>query len=146
MSAAQNRDLVLRFYELMSKREFDAMFALMSDDATWTVAGRPETFWPAGTQTKAQRSAMFGQFAKVFASMPLDVLSTTAEEDRVVLEATTRSTTHSGIVYENEFLILFRCRQGQIVSIYEHCDQQAVLEFARAVSDSENAAQQPRES
>jgi uncharacterized protein len=76
----------------------------------------------------------------------LDVLSTTAEEDRVVLEATTRSTTHSGIVYENEFLILFRCRQGEIVSIYEHCDQQAVLELARAVSDSENAAQQPRES
>ena len=146
MSAAQNRDLILRFYELMSKREFEKMFDLMSDDSTWTVAGRPETFWPAGTQTKSQRAEMFGQFAKVFAEMPLDVLSTTAEEDRVVLEARTRSTTHSGIVYENEFLILFRCGNNKIVSIYEHCDQQAVLEFTRAVSNSESAAQMPRES
>jgi ketosteroid isomerase-like protein len=136
MHAAQNRDLVLKFYELMSKREFERMFDLMADDATWTVAGRPETFWPAGTQSKSQRAEMFGQFAKVFADMPLDVLSTTAEDDRVVLEARTRSTTHTGIVYENEFLILFRCRHGKIASIYEHCDQQAVLEFARAVSNA----------
>jgi len=141
MSTAQNRDLVLKFYELMSKREFERMFGLMSDDATWTVAGRPETFWPAGTQTKSQRAGMFGEFAKVFADMPLDVLSTTAEADRVVLEARTRSTTHSGLVYENEFLILFRCRDGKIVSIYEHCDQQAVLEFARAVSNAASGAQ-----
>jgi uncharacterized protein len=145
MSATQNRDLVLKFYELMSKLEFDRMFDLMSEDATWRVAGRPETFWPAGTQTKSQRAEVFHEFAKVFAAMPLDILSTTAEEDRVVLEATTRSTTHSGIVYENEFLLLFRCRDGKIVSIYEHLDQQAVLEFARALT-AEGAAQKSRES
>jgi ketosteroid isomerase-like protein len=143
MSSAKNTNLVLKFYELMSKREFEDMFELMSDDATWTVAGRPESFWPAGTQTKAQRSEVFHEFAKVFADMPLNVLSSTAEEDRVVLEARTRSTTHSGIVYENEFLILFRCRDNKIVSIYEHCDQQAVLEFARAVSSAENTAKAP---
>jgi ketosteroid isomerase-like protein len=140
MSAASNRDLVLKFYELMSTFEFEKMFELMSNESTWTVAGRPETFWPAGTQTKAQRAEMFYQFAKVFADMPLNVLSTTAEEDRVVLEARTRSTTHNGIVYENEFLLLFRCRNNKIVSIYEHCDQQAVLEFARAVNSPESGA------
>ena len=33
MSVEEHRALVLRFYELMSKQQFDAMFELMADDA-----------------------------------------------------------------------------------------------------------------
>ena len=133
MSTAENRALALEFYRLMSKLEFRKMFELLADDATWTVAGKPESFFAAGTQSKAKRAQTFDEFTKVFANLRMNIISSTAEDDRVVLEATTRCETHTGIVYENEFLLLFRCKNNKIVSIYEHCDQQAVFALERAM-------------
>jgi ketosteroid isomerase-like protein len=131
MSIEKNRDLVLRFYNHMSRLEFDRMFELMSDDATWTVAGRPETFHHAGVSSKAQRARGFAEFVKVFVSLEQKILSTTAEDDRVAVEARSRCETRQGLVYENEVLVLIRCRDGKIVNIYEHLDQQSTLEFER---------------
>jgi len=136
MSAEENRALVLKFYELMSKQQFDAMFELMADDATWTVAGRPELFHHAGVHSKAERAAGFSGFVKVFASLRMDVRSTTAEADRVAVEAWTHCRTHSGLAYDNEMLILIRCRGGKIASIYEHLDQQRTFEFEKRLQQS----------
>ena len=44
-----------------------------------------------------------------------------------------RAMTHSGLVYENEYLLLLRFRDNKIVFIYEMLDQQATLEFVKAV-------------
>jgi ketosteroid isomerase-like protein len=136
MSIESNRALVLNFYRLMSQQKFDAMFDLMSDDAKWTVAGRPETFPHAGVSSKAQRAKGFADFVKVFVSLEQKILSTTAEEDRVAVEARTTCATRLGLVYDNELLILLRCKDGKIVSIYEHLDQQTTLEFERKLHNA----------
>jgi len=136
MTAEENRSLVLRFYELMSRQEFEEMFALMADDATWTVAGKPATFHHAGAHSKAQRAEELAGFVKVFSALHMDIRSTTAEDDRVVVEAVTRCTTHHGLAYENELLVLFRCRDAKIVGIYEHLDQQTALQFERTLRES----------
>ncbi len=136
MSAEPNRALVRQFYAHMSALEFDKMFALMTDDATWTVAGKPETFHHAGTSNKAQRAAALANFTKVFTSLHMDLRSLTAEADRVAVEAITRCATHNGLNYVNELLVLIRCRDGKIASIYEHLDQQTSLEFERALAAS----------
>jgi len=115
----------------MSRQQFDAMFELMSDEATWTVAGNPATFHHAGVSSKAQRAKQLAGFVNVFVSLEQKILSTTAEEDRVALEVRTRCVARQGLVYENELLILIRCRGGKIASIYEHVDQQTTLEFER---------------
>jgi ketosteroid isomerase-like protein len=129
MSIEANRALVLRFYELMSHMAFDAMFALTSDDAIWTVAGNPALFHHSGAATKAQRAATLANFTKAFASVQQTVVSTTAEADRVVAELHTRCVTHGGLVYENDLMVLIRCREGRIVSLYEHLDQATTLDF-----------------
>jgi uncharacterized protein len=129
--AEANRQLVIEFYRRMSRLEFASMFDLVSDDATWTVAGNPETFHHAGAHSKAQRMQGFSEFTKVFVSLEQTVLSTTAEADRVAVEARTRCVTQKGLVYENELLILLRCRNEKIFSIYEHLDQQTTIAFER---------------
>lgn len=139
MSVETNRALVLKFYELMSQQDFDAMFGLMADDAVWTVAGKPETFWAAGVHSKPERAKEFHGFVKVFADLSIRVVSTTAEADRVAVEFRTEARTHRGLEYENEMLVLARCRNDKIVSIYEHVDQQTALAFAKALRDSEHA-------
>jgi ketosteroid isomerase-like protein len=134
MSVEANRAVALQFYDHLSKAEFERMFALMADDAEWRVAGNPETFPPAGTLAKAERFRMFDDFVKTFASLVVSIVSTTAEEDRVCVEFTARGETHAGIVYENEYLSRLRFRDGRIVHVYEHCDQQAVFELGRALA------------
>jgi hypothetical protein len=134
MSIDANRDLVRNFYAHMSKLDFDEMFALMADDATWTVAGKPELFHHSGVATKPQRIAALANFTKFFATLDMDIRSLTAEEDRVAAEIITRCKTHGGIDYENEILVLVRCKDGQVASIYEHLDQATSLEFERRVA------------
>lgn len=136
MSVDDNRKLVVTFYELMSNLNFDAMFDLVADDGTWTVAGNPDLFHHAGVATKQQRIEALTNFTQVFASLQQTVLSTTAEEDRVAAKMTSRCVTHGGLVYENEMLVLIHCRAGKIVSLYEHLDQQTALEFERKLQGS----------
>jgi uncharacterized protein len=131
MAAENNRALVLKFYALMAELRFNEMFDLMSDDATWTVAGRPEHFHHAGVSTKQQRAKAFAGFVKVFASLAMDIRSITAEDDRVAVEAWTRCRTHQGLVYENELLNLIRCKDNKIVAIYEQLDPLRTIEFER---------------
>lgn len=139
MSLEANRTLVLNFYELMSNLKFDRMFELMANDGTWTVAGNPELFHHSGIATKPQRIEALKNFTKFFGSLDMQVLSTTAEDDRVAAQLITRCATHGGLKYENELLVLIRCKDGKIASIYEHLDQATSLEFesrmAAAVAD-----------
>jgi uncharacterized protein len=131
MSIETNRALVTKFYHLMSQLQFEPMFELMADDATWTVAGNPHTFHHAGVATKAQRIVALSNFTQVFASLQMHIVSTTAEADRVAAQLITRCTTLSGINYENELLVLIRIHNGKIASLYEQLDQATALEFER---------------
>jgi len=137
MDADANRATALEFLRLMAAFEFDAMFDLMADDATWRVVGDPQTFPPAGTLGKPERRAMFDGFVSVLRSLSFDIASTTAEGDRVAVEFTCRGESHAGPVYENEFINLFRFRNGKIVSVYELCGQQAVLAFGEALEEQQ---------
>ena len=137
MGAEANRAMALEFLSLMAAFEFDAMFALMADDAVWRVVGDPATFPPGGTLPKSERRAMFNGFVSVLRSLEFDIAGTTAEGDRVAVEFTCRGESHAGPVYENEFINLFRFRDGRIVSVYELCGQQAVLAFGQALEDQQ---------
>jgi ketosteroid isomerase-like protein len=136
MSTETNRATALQFLQLMSDLDFKPMFELMSEDAVWTVAGRAETFPQAGPQPKHIRAEMFDAFISVFRSLRFNIVSTTAEANRVVVEFTARGEAHGGQVYENEFLSLFTFRDGKIVGVYEHCDQQSVFAFERSLQTS----------
>ena len=136
MSAEQNAALVREFYRRMAALDFDGMFALVADDGVWTVAGKPETFHHAGVATKAERREAFSGFTRFFRTLEMEVRSTTAQDDRVAAELITRCATHTGLEYENELLVLIRCRDGKIVHIYEHVDQGTTLDFDRRLAAS----------
>jgi ketosteroid isomerase-like protein len=69
--------------------------------------------------------------------MDAKILSSTAEDDRVALEATLKAVTHSGLVYENEYLLQLRFRDNKIIYIAEFLDQQETLAFAKAVEEEQ---------
>ena len=81
MSTADNKALVTKFWEAFSASKFDDALAMLSDDATWWVAG---TTALSGKYTKPEFAALLGN---VTGSAPQGILVTpkqlTAEDNRV---------------------------------------------------------------
>jgi len=134
MSKDENKHLVLRFCHYLSERKLDDMFELMSEDSTWSGVGQPKTFKYGGRRTKAQSIPFIGGFLRGFESFRFDVHSATAEDDRVAIEATSHGVGPRGAVYENQYILVFVCRDGFIVRISEFFDQLAVLEYEDSVA------------
>src|SRR5262249_19612995 len=80
----------------------------------WTVLSGP-------VERGAYQRA-FAIFAKIFKDGGPDITirSLTAEEDRVVAEFTSDGTLVSGDVYHNDYLFLFRVRDGRIAYVGEY--------------------------
>jgi len=125
MSAEDNKKVVLNFWENFSAGKIDAALALLADNATWWVAGKPELFALAGTKTKAQ----FAEILKgLGTAMPKGLRVTpkamTAEGDRVALEADSYGELANGKVYNNQYHFLMEVRNGKIQAVREYMDTQ----------------------
>ncbi len=123
MSAEANKKLVLGFFENFSSGKFDEALAMMADNATWWVAGKPDKFPLAGTKSKTQ----FAELVKgIGAAMPKGLRITpkgvTAEGDRVALEAESYGELANGKVYNNLYHFLIEVRDGKIQAVREYLD------------------------
>jgi uncharacterized protein len=130
MTVESNRDLVLRFCQLLSERQLGPMFELLAEQGTWAGVGNPKTFQYGGTRTKAQSVEKIGGFLAGFTNFAFKVVSTTAEGNRVAVEATSEGTGPGAKTYANEYLLIFECANHQIIKIREFFDQMAVLDYA----------------
>jgi ketosteroid isomerase-like protein len=123
MSAEENKKIVLSFFENFSSGKMEPALAMMADNATWSVMGKPDKFALAGTKTKAQ----FTELVKgLGAAMPKGLRVTpkgvTAEGDRVALEAESYGETANGKVYNNMYHFLIEVRGGKIQAVREYLD------------------------
>ncbi len=123
MSAEDNKKIVLSFFENFSSGKMEQALAMMADNATWSVMGKPDKFALAGTKTKAQ----FTELVKgIGAAMPKGLRVTpkgvTAEGDRVALEAESYGETANGKVYNNMYHFLIEVRGGKIQAVREYLD------------------------
>lgn len=134
MTTEANKKLVLQFCQHLSDRKLEEMFGLLSEDSIWSGVGRPETFKYGGPRTKQQSVVFIGGFLTSFREFRFDVQSSTAEDDRVAIEATSRGVGPGGNIYENQYILMFRCFDGKIVKITEFFDQIAVLEYEKVES------------
>ncbi|HEY6870671.1 MAG TPA: nuclear transport factor 2 family protein [Novosphingobium sp.] len=119
MSTQSNKQIVQRFFELMSRFEVEAGFALLAPDATWWIP----TDRPGGlTVTKAEMLGSVGAFTRAFAQAPVTAFGRmVAEGNLVCLEQTTRGgRTHGGTEYGNDYLLLVELRDGLITEVREY--------------------------
>src|SRR5262249_31495743 len=71
--------------------------------------------------------AAFRVFAKIFKEGPFPTIhSLTAEEDRVVAEFRSRGILSNGDDYQNDYLFLFRVRDGRIAYVGEYFNPDVV--------------------
>jgi len=115
-----SKQIVTRFLELFSSGSIDETMAMMTDDATWWVAG---TMPISGTYDKRA-------FARLLASVldtctgPIKITprAFTTEGDRVALEAESFTQTRSGRTYNNLYHFVFVVSDGKIAIVKEYLD------------------------
>ena len=136
MTASHHR-IVREFLAALSGGKLaDEMLTL--DFSGWTVL--------SGPVDKATYQGAFKVFASIFEEGPvLTIHSLTAEGDRVVAEFRSKGTLENGAAYQNDYLFLFRVRDGRIAYVGESFNPDPVREkIAPAMAAAMARARQAR--
>jgi uncharacterized protein len=117
-----NRKIVLEFLGAFSAGRFDQVFAMLDDQATWWANGTVDGI--SGRRTKQQFAAAVSGISELSTTggLPVVVLSTTAEGDRVAVEAKTDARFTNGKAYRNDYAFMFALRDGKITEVKEYMD------------------------
>jgi len=122
MGIAENKQVVLDFYEAGARGDMDACFALLADDVTWTNIGSTNF---SGTYIGKQAIAedllgpLFGQLK---AGISSQIERLTAEGDIVVAQTSGTAETMDGTPYNNTYCQVIRIHDGQIADVKEYMD------------------------
>ncbi len=122
MGIAENKQVVLDFYEAGARGDMDACFALLADDVTWTNIGSTKF---SGTYIGKQALAedLLGPlFSQLKAGISSEIERLTAEGDCVVAQTSGTAETMNGTPYNNTYCQVIRIREGQIVDVKEYMD------------------------
>ena len=122
MGIEQNKAVVAQFWQHFSDSDFDAALALLSDDATWWIAGTTDI---SGTYSKAEFEALArGIGENTENGIEVKPLRVTAEDDRVAVEAESYGKLTNGKVYNNFYHLQHVVHDGKLTEIKEYLDTQ----------------------
>jgi ketosteroid isomerase-like protein len=119
MGIAENKQVVLDFYDAGARGDMDTCFALLSDDVTWTNIGSKKF---SGTYTSKQAIAddLPGPlFSQLRGGISSQIERLTAEDDIVIAQTSGTAETTNGIPYNNTYCQVIKIRNGQIVAVKE---------------------------
>lgn len=118
-----NKDLVTQFVEAMRVSDLDALEAMITDDFSWWIAGKPDYLQTAGEHDKAFFIEFFGSGGDMFPNdAEFKVTGIIAEGDKVAVEAHMTATTATGSVYDNLYHFVFEISGGRIKRMKEYME------------------------
>lgn len=123
MSGADSKRVVRTFMDLFEHAAVDDALAMMTDDATWEVVGKPHLYAGAGVHSKAEMARSWPElFAKLDGGLRMRVTGLIAEGDQVSAEIRSDAITRTGKRYENDYHFLIAVRDGRIARVKEYTD------------------------
>ena len=128
MSIENNKKVASEFLSRLSDRDIDGALAMMADDATWWIAGKPGSLPVVGTLSKEQIARLFNRMtSQLRDGLRMNVKSMIAEGDRVALEVESYGELNNGRVYNQEYHMLMVIGDGKIKAVREYLDTQHVF-------------------
>jgi uncharacterized protein len=125
VNTERNKTTIRGFFDAFVNGRNDEMYAFLTSDASWWVNGKSEFGGPI------DKAVWFEQIKTVFAEahspLEFELVSMTAEADRVSVEA--RSHVFFPRIqfkYENEYHFLLTLRDDHICSVREYLDTEYV--------------------
>jgi len=125
LSTEQNKRIAAEYLDAVAIPDVDRAMALLHDDAACHIIGKPELFPMAGQLTKSALRKLISDSAGLFdGGMKITITGTTAEGDRVAVEAFSNGSFANGRKYNNTYHFLFVIRDGKIHVLKEYFDTQ----------------------
>jgi ketosteroid isomerase-like protein len=116
------RQFVLEFFRELSEGN-QGCWDRVADDATWKLIARGSSYPYPSDYTKASYRRLVEGSVKDFPNgLSFTITATTAEGDRVALEAESYGTTRSGKLYNNLYHLLVLLEDGKIKTVREYLD------------------------
>lgn len=120
-----NKAIAREFIDALSKLDSERFLGLLAEDVMFETPGQ---FASAGIKTKAEVAR---EFPPMRAMMPnglkFEILTMTAEDDRVHVELKGQAKTRSGADYNNRYHYAFVLRDGKISSFRDYLDSDLVM-------------------
>jgi ketosteroid isomerase-like protein len=133
MDSERNKEAVLLALRHWKDKNLPAFFDLIHDEATYLLPYLPERFRYGGSHNKADTIAVLTEWRSAFERFALDIVSATAEEDRVVVEFTVAAEGPGSATYRNRVCFAVRLKDGKMHTIHEFFDPFKVLAYVEQV-------------
>lgn len=128
MSIETNKRLATEFFARFTANDISGALALMTDDATWWLPGKPDQLPLTGELSKERLTRLFHTMtSQLKDGLKMTVKSLIAEGDKVALEVESYGELKNGRIYNQQYHILMTLRDGKICAVREYLDTQHVL-------------------
>jgi len=123
MLTERNKQIVAALFERFSAGDITGVLALMTDDVTWRVPGKPELSPVAGSYGKERLRRLFNRMlAQLDSGLKMTVLGSVAEGDQVAVEVESSGDLRNGRQYRQQYHFLISFRDGKIALVREYLD------------------------
>lgn len=122
MGIAENKQVVLDFYEAGARGDMDSCFALLADDVSWTNIGSTKFSGTYSGKQVLMESLLGPLFGQLKAGISSKIERLIAEADIVVAQTSGSAETLDGTPYNNTYCQVIRIRDGQIAEVKEYMD------------------------
>ena len=128
MSIEQNKQIARSLFDRFNVNDIAGALDIMTDDATWWIAGKPDQLPVAGVYNKERIARllnnMVGQLPE---GLRMTVKSQICEGDKVAMEVESYGELRNGRVYNQQYHFVVTIREGKVSGIREYLDTQHVL-------------------
>jgi ketosteroid isomerase-like protein len=127
MSTELNKQLAREFFARFATNDVAGALDAMTDDATWWIVGKRACLPAAGEHSKQEIARIFYTMAREMEKgLKMSIKGLLAEDDKVAIELESHGVLRNGRVYNNEYHILMKMRDGKICAVREYLDTQHV--------------------
>lgn len=120
---AQNKRLVAEFLGLVFNNQIEPVLSRLSPDVGWWVIGRSSALKVSGEKNREQVEKLLHAVARALPQgMHIELLSLTAEAQRVAAEVQAEGRWVNGKLYQNRYHFLFELGDGRISRVHEYMD------------------------
>ncbi len=122
MGVAENKKIVESFYAAGNRGDFDACFALISDDVTWTNMGSTSLSGTYRGKAELMERLLGPLFGQLKAGISSSIGNLIGEADYVVALTSGTAETTDGRPYNNKYCQIIRIQNGKFIEVTEYFD------------------------
>ena len=122
MGVAENKKIVECFYAAGNRGDFDACFALISDDVTWTNMGSTSLSGTYRGKAELMERLLGPLFGQLKAGISSSIDNLIGEADYVVALTSGTAETTDGRPYNNKYCQIIRIQNGKFIEVTEYLD------------------------